>query len=339
MNSRERFIKAFDFANPDKLPVVYHPSTAGLYVHGQKLLDLFKAFPPDNPCGFDRLPEPPPGTVDVSGQYHEFRKDDLGTTWEYRIFGIAGHPHTYAINNWDDPVALPSVPQPGSEEFRKAAEWVAGQKKDYLTFGGWGNIFERLHALRPFEEVLMDLALETPALMRFIERYADWLRRHLEYQIAIGVEVMGGGDDWGTQDSLIVSPTTFRRVFKPILKELMTRSHAAGRRVMYHSCGAVYPLYGELVECGIDGLWHQIALYDAEKFARECAANRTLLYLHLDRQRLIPLGTPHEIRETVKRYADLHKALGGGAAFYVEIENDAPFANVEALITAVHAYR
>ncbi len=31
--------------------------------------------------------------------------------------------------------------------------------------------------------------------------------------------------------------------------------------------------------------------------------------------------------------------LGGGGIFYVEIENDAPFGNVEALLTAIDEYR
>jgi len=60
---RERMLRAFDFANPDRLPVYYHPSTAGLQVHGQKLLDLFRAYPPDNDLEFDGLPQPDPAGV------------------------------------------------------------------------------------------------------------------------------------------------------------------------------------------------------------------------------------------------------------------------------------
>ena len=50
---RQRVINTFEFNHPDKIPVVYNPSTAGLYKHGKKLLDLFNAYPPDNPveCG------------------------------------------------------------------------------------------------------------------------------------------------------------------------------------------------------------------------------------------------------------------------------------------------
>jgi len=61
--------------------------------------------------------------------------------------------------------------------------------------------------------------------------------------------------------------------------------------------------------------------------------------LHLDRQNLIPKASPAEIEQAVKKYADIHKKLGGGAIFYVEIENDAPFENVEALIRSIDRYR
>lgn len=336
MTSRERMLKAFNFDNPDRLPVYYHPSPAGLYVHGQKLIDLFNAFPPDNAVTFDTVPQPPPEAFDADGTYREFKPDELGTVWEHRIFGVAGHPHRYAMQAWSDPLVFPPVPAPGSAEFENARKAIAEQKRDYLTFGGWINLFERLHALRPFEELLMDLADESPALLAFLDRLVEYRHRQIDHLLGVGTDVIVLGDDWGTQSGLLISPAIFRRVFKPRLREFIAHAKSGDARAIYHTCGAVHPLYKDLAEIGINALWHQIALYDAESFAREAAANRTLLYLHMDRQRLVPRGTPQEIRDTVRRYRDMHMRLGGGALFYVEIENDAPFENVEALVKAVH---
>ena len=64
-----------------------------------------------------------------------------------------------------------------------------------------------------------------------------------------------------------------------------------------------------------------------------------MIYIHPDRQRLIPLGTPQEIENAIRDYAVRYHRLGGGGIFYIEIENDAPFENVEALIRSVHKYR
>ncbi|MCK4990790.1 MAG: hypothetical protein KAS29_09905, partial [Bacteroidales bacterium] len=62
-------------------------------------------------------------------------------------------------------------------------------------------------------------------------------------------------------------------------------------------------------------------------------------YIHPDRQQLIPLGTPAEIEKAIANYAEKYHKIGGGAIFYVEIENDAPFENVKALVESIHKYR
>jgi uroporphyrinogen decarboxylase len=336
MTPRERMLKAFQFDHPDRLPVYYHPSTAGLHVHGQKLLDLFRAYPPDNAITFDALPQPPKDAFDADGRYHEFRADELGTVWEYRIFGVAGHPHRYALQSWRDPLAFPPVPKAGSREYEDACRHRAGLRERYLLFDGWGNLFERLHALRPFDEVLMGLADEDPDLLAFLDRLVAYRKEQLAFLAGTGTDVVVMGDDWGTQTGLLVSPGTFRSIFKPRIRAMIEQARAGGARVLYHTCGAVYPLYRDLVEAGINALWHQVGLYDTQAFAREAARDRVLLFLHMDRQHLVPRGTPREIREAVRRYAAIHRELGGGAIFYVEIENDAPFENVEALVKAVH---
>jgi hypothetical protein len=47
MNSRERLLAALTFQPVDVIPLQIHPSPAGLYEHGQKLLDLMQS------CGHD----------------------------------------------------------------------------------------------------------------------------------------------------------------------------------------------------------------------------------------------------------------------------------------------
>ena len=43
--------------------------------------------------------------------------------------------------------------------------------------------------------------------------------------------------------------------------------------------------------------------------------------------------------DEIQKYADRYHKLGGGGIFYVEIENDAPFENVRALIESMDRYR
>ncbi|MCJ7549569.1 MAG: hypothetical protein MUQ30_07800, partial [Anaerolineae bacterium] len=143
-------LEAFEFRNPDQMPVVYHSSPAGLFVHGQKLLDLFSQYPPDNPIVFDSIPSLPPGTLDEQGRYHEIRRDEWGTEWEYLIYGVQGHPRKYAFASWREAQEFEFPPI--SCTVPSGAQ-VLEQRKDHLVFAGWISIFEKLHALRPMDEL------------------------------------------------------------------------------------------------------------------------------------------------------------------------------------------
>jgi len=328
-------LDTFAFNAPDRIPVIYHPSPAGLYVHGNKLLDLFNTYPPDNPIAFDRIPCPPPDAFDADGRYHELRTDEWGTEWEHRIFGVWGLPRRYPLECWDAADSCVFPPVPG---FNSAA--IREQRQDYLVFEGTISIFERLHALRAIEEVLMDILAEDPGLLRFLDRLENYWRQVIRAMLDAGVDVVMFGDDWGTQGAPILPPALFRKHFVPRYARLMAPIHEAGRKVFFHSCGFMEGTLDELIALGIDGLWPQIGFFESNPALFEhCARNKVTLYIHPDRQYLVPRGTPREIEATIKAYAEQYHARQGGSIFYVEIENDAPFENVKTLVEAIHRWR
>jgi hypothetical protein len=320
---------------------VYHGSPAGLHVHGHKLLNLFKAYPPDNPIVFDEIPGPPPGTVDERGRYHETRTDEWGTTWEWRIFGLYGHPKGYPITDMRDAgdYVFPAVPAIGSTEYRTEKAQVDEERSGYLVFRGLLSLFEKLCSLYPMDRVLMDLATGDRHLLRFIDRMVDRGLQVVDYYLAMRVDGIWFADDWGTQTSQIISPETFRRVYVPRYRRLMEPIQRAGAKVLFHTCGDLGVILDQLIDLGVDLVWPQISVYDDEALAQKCQRHGVTIYIHPDRQQLIPLGTPAEIEAAIRKYADRYHDLGGGGIFYVEIENDAPFENAKALIEAVNRYR
>jgi len=320
---------------------VYHPSPAGLLVHGQKLLDLFNQYPPDNPVVFDRLPQLRPGAVDASGRYHEVRTDEWGTTWEWLIYGLYGHPKGFPLADLDaaEAYTFPPPPDIGSAGFQADRAQVEAEKRDYFVIRGGASIFEKLCALRPMDEIMIDLATSDERLIRVLDRLVDYMHQVIAYQLAAGADGVFFGDDWGTQSAPIISPRLFREVFKPRYKALMEPIQRAGRAVCFHSCGFLGPLFDDLLELGMDVFWPQILRYDEDALLHKCKERRVTLYLHPDRQQLIPLGTPAEIEARIAAYCERFHEMGGGGILYVEIENDAPFDNVRALIEAVDKYR
>jgi uroporphyrinogen decarboxylase len=334
-------LAAFHYQSPDKIPVVYHPSPAGLYVHGKQLLDLFRAYPPDNPITFDAIPHPPEGSIDAGGRYHELRVDEWGTMWEYLIFGIQGHPKEYALDQWSagQTLRFPPVPRPGSRLFEEESARVGGWNREFLSFMGWISIFERLHALRPIDEVLMDLAVEDVDLLKFLDRLVAYWLELINYYLDIGVDVIQFGDDWGTQTGQLVSTSLFRRIFLPRYRILMDPIRKAGKKIFFHSCGNLGEILPEILGLRVDGIWPQLSVYDDDYLSGLCRKHRIAMYIHPDRQRLVPLGSPEDIRRRIRDYAERHRSMQGGGIFYIEMENDAPFENVKALIESVHAYR
>ena len=341
--SRRRMQDAFEYRHPDRIPVVYHGSPAGLYVHGQKLIDLFNQYPPDNPITFDKVPVLGPEAFEPNGDYHQILTDEWGAAWEYRIYGITGHPKYYPFESWKqglESYRFPPLPKPGSPEFIQAQTQSAELRKNYFLFNGWVSIFEKLHALRPFDQLLMDLADEDPDLMAFLDRMVDYWLEAIDYYAALGTDVFVFGDDWGMQKCTLIDPALFRKIYRPRYEKLFNRVKQHGGLIFLHCCGYMGELLDEFLDMGLRGLWPQLNLYDRdETFLQKCIDHRVAMYIHPDRQRLIPLGTPREIDDYIRMMADRYHKIGGGAIFYVEIENDAPFENVKALIEAVDRYR
>ncbi|MEE4311483.1 MAG: uroporphyrinogen decarboxylase family protein [candidate division KSB1 bacterium] len=336
MTHRQRMIAAFNFEHPDKIPVVYHPSPAGLHTHGVKLLDLFRAYPPDNPITFDGIPVPSEGAVKPDGSYREIKKDEWGTVWKHNIFGVHGHPIEYPFKNWKQAQDYEFPPF----EHLINSEDILKQRNDFLVFEGWISLFEKLCSLRPMDDVLIGLYTRDADLLAFLDRMVEYWSSMIERLIEADVDVIVFGDDWGTQSSTIISPELFREIYKPRYATLMKPVKSAGKRIFFHSCGYLGHVLDDLLDLGINGLWPQIGqMENREDFLDLCVKNKLLIYIHPDRQQLIPRGTPDEIDSAIRNYAKRYHDIGGGAVFYIEIENDAPFKNVEALVKAVHRYR
>ena len=232
MNSRQRMLDAIEFNNPDKIPVIYHPSPAGLYTHGEKLLDLFNQYPPDNIVTLDTIPAPSQGTIAENGSYRETQKDEWGTEWDFRIFGIQGHPKGYPFGSWEEAAdySFPSISSLMPED-------PGDLRNEFPVISGWISLFEKLNALRPMDEVLMDFAMENQVLLHFLDRLVDYWMDTVQILLDRDTDIIMFGDDWGTQSAPFFSPELFRRVFKPRYDRLMAPIRKAGKKIFFHCCG------------------------------------------------------------------------------------------------------
>ncbi|HUW35364.1 MAG TPA: uroporphyrinogen decarboxylase family protein [Planctomycetota bacterium] len=344
MPPRDRILSALDFRPVDTIPLQIFPAAGGLYEHGQKLVDLIRS------CGHDfydlgglALPAPPePVDFDPDGRYHAFRTDDWGTRWEYRIFGIWGHPIGWPLDDlanlatWKPPAPPPSD-GPEIEAARVAAQ-LQCEHWPIIAGGGCG-IFEKLFSLRRFEDVLMDIQLDTPEVNRIADLIAEHNAGHVRRGLALNADIFCFGDDFGTQEAPFFPLHVWRRFFGRRYDALFEPIRRAGKKIIFHSCGQIAPLLDEFASLGINAMWPQLPLFDLPTLARRCRELHLAVQLHPDRGDLMQHASPAAVRDYVVRLVDTFRTRDGGSWLYIEIDPGFPWANVQALFQTVAGLR
>jgi hypothetical protein len=287
------------------------------------------------------LAKPDPVWIDGDGRYCEIRKDEWGVVWKQLIFGVAGQPLERPLDDWANlgRYMPPAVPADSGPQFSRQQARAAAHQQKYFLKSGWISIFEVMHAVRRFEDIIVEIARDTPEANRLADLIAERQLAQIRYLLKRGVDAVQFADDFGTQSALMLSPKTFRSFFKPRYASLMKAVRDAGKKVFFHTCGRAYSILEDFVDLGVDAIWPQLNAYDDRELASFCRDARIAIALHPDRGRLMTESTPRQVSKEVERLAETFSASSGGAWFYVEIDAGFPFDNVKALIEAIGRMR
>jgi uroporphyrinogen decarboxylase len=206
-----------------------------------------------------------------------------------------------------------------------------------------GGIFEWSWALRGFERFLLDLVDQPDIACAIMDCFTEiYIASTLRIIEAAGgqLDMVYTYDDVGTQNGLLLSPQMWRRYILPRHQRLNAAIRAAAYpvQIMYHSCGAIYPLIGPFVdEMGIDvlnPLQPRAAGMDLRRIKAEFG-DRVSFHGAVDIQRTLPRGTPEEVQAEVRERCEI-LGRGGGyictSAHYIQA--DTPLENIVALYTA-----
>ena len=158
--------------------------------------------------------------------------------------------------------------------------------------------------------------------------------------IEMGADVLCCGDDFGSQTSLMMDQNTFRRVFKPRIKEMFAeyRKVNPNIKIAWHTCGAVKPIIPDFIELGLDFLNPiQPLARDMEPQQLKDEFGRDLGFFGgICVQDLLPNGTPEEVEAEVIRRAGI---LGKGGGYIIapahNIQEDTSMENIMALFDTV----
>ncbi len=260
----------------------------------------------------------------AGGYYYDLVRSPLAgdITWS----DVRGFP-------WPDPT------DPGRVRgLREKARRIHEETPYALVVHAANGFITRSQYLRGFEDWFTDLIAQ-PDLIGYIMDHT------LEFQMAAAeaalkatgdfADVVMLGDDIGVQGGPMVSPRIYRQLIKPRQAKLFARIHElTSAKVLYHTCGSVVDLIDDLIEIGVDVLnpvQVAAARMDTAELKRRFG-DRIAFWGAIDTQRVMPMGTPDEVRaEARRRIRDL--APGGGYVVDTvhNVQADVPPENICAL--------
>jgi uroporphyrinogen decarboxylase len=152
------------------------------------------------------------------------------------------------------------------------------------------------------------------------------------------IDILWIGDDYGTQNGLLMSPEKWRKLFFPKLKEMCSLGHKYSVKVMLHSCGSTRPLWPGLIEAGVD-IYQTVQPEARDMNPAELKAefgDRISLHGTISIQKTLPFGTPEDVAAEVRQRIETVGADGGLiVAPAHNIQPDTPVENLLALYEAV----
>lgn len=266
----------------------------------------------------DKRPE---GTHSVRKKVRPQNKtfDEWGCYWESddETGSDMGQPTNICLEEIEDleTYEFPDPKAPGRFDGLEEALQEAGEKQLYVQLNSPHCIFERMHFLRGFQNALMDCAAEPEAVEEMAIKLADYQIGIIEEAYRLGkgrIHCYDTTDDWGTQNSLMVSPSTFREIFKPQYKRIFDKAHACGMDVRFHTDGKVNAILEDLIEVGANIInIHQPRLLGIDEVSK-IAQGKVCFEVAVDIQATLPTGDKKLIEEEVQELVSKWATKDGG---------------------------
>lgn len=338
MNSKERVKATIEGNGPDRLP--YLPVVDVRRFMNERpedvprILELMRSARNDIVMFENNAP---PGSRPISG-YCAMVEDGVdmwGVTWR-SAYALT---HPLADNGFD--LDGYEFPDPRAEGiFDTANKQIAENQDKYLVAMVWWTMFERMHLLRGFENALIDYLQYPDKFERLQKKVFGYAMALLDHWVDAGVDGIYFSDDWGDNKGLLIDPRVWRKLWKPLYRELFGRVRGAGMHVWLHCCGNMTEILPDLIELGLNVLNPiQPKAMNVAELAKTYGG-KLCFYGGVDVQSTLPHGTPEDVRREVKYYIDTLGKFNGGYIGGVShtVISDVPLENIIALYEAFEEF-
>ncbi len=377
MTGRERVLTALEHSEPDRVPLdLASTHVTGIAVIAYQRLRAHLGLPKREPQICDYIQQVCVPHEDVMERFGvdtrglfpwvssnwNFTPDDKGDAWEvvdewglvYRMSKDEGLYYNLVLSPLDGPAVTaeqidghswPRADDPARlEGLREQAQRFRSEGKAVVIKGLAAGLSEMAIRLRGMENFLVDLLADEKIACRLLDKLLELKLRF--WQMALPelsdlVDIVLEADDYGTQESQLISPEHFRRIFKPRLAELFRgiKEAAPHVKILFHSCGSVREIIPDLIEIGMDILnpvHIRAAGMEPAGLKRDFGDAISFWGGGVDTQGVLPNGTPEQVRDDVRRNVEA-LAPGGGYVFNTvhNIQADVPPENIVAMYDAL----
>lgn len=248
---------------------------------------------------------------------------------------------SYSWPKIDDPRQFAGL-RSQAEHWYRNTDYVLGAD------GIKGGILQTSLELAGYDQFFMDLVLDpefSHALLdRVLEAYMGMYRNYLR-EVGEFIHCIYLTDDFGSQNSLLMSPDMWREYIKPREAKLISliKELAPQVKVLFHTDGSVKPLLNDMIEMGIDILnpvqTSVEELNDTFALKKEFG-EKVCFHGGIDVQKVLVTMSEEEIREEVhRRIWDLGRQGGYICCTCHNIGHDIPPGNIRAMFEAVREFQ
>jgi len=279
----------------------------------------------------------------------EYRSDAFGCVWHYTIKGYEGQVVKHPLSNWKafEKYEFPDPDEGVPTESNGIIPWEdiyekmeRAKESGNLVVAGMphGFFFQRLYYLRGFKNFLVDVVRKPDKFYLLVEKLTEYnyelVKRFLRFK---GIDYFSFGDDLGTQDKMTISPKSFREFIFPAYKKIFGLIRSQGIPVRLHTDGHIMEIVDQLIDAGVSVLNIQDRVNGLENIAK-IIDNGVAIELDIDRQKMIPYGTPEDIKNYIKHVVDMLARKKGGLMLEAEVHPPTPIENIRAIAEAFEKY-
>ena len=321
-NNRQQLLDAISLKKPEHIPFTFdaRPETV-------ERLTAYLGLPPDadlnahfncntmsspwkilggGPARTERMErlkaENPGADISFWGVKYEWQQAGDARYYEIAEHPLAGAETVADIEAYDwptpDDVVFPAIP----EVIEKGDDPVIDMSH-ICPFGiPW--------ALRGMEQLMMDMILNpaiVEAIVTKVEEYSLGCMKIMFERYPGLVDMVGCGDDYGTQNGLLIGPDMIEQFFMPSLKRHYDLAAKHGAIGYHHCCGAIFDMIPLFIDAGVKVLNPiQTSAVGMDPVRLKQTFGKDLCFHGgIDTQETLVTGSPDDVRAEVRERIDV----------------------------------